>query len=82
MKSLPPSLQTGQFEATLAIEPSGIEWYFENLAKHWGSAWTFLKRTDVCVALQKDDLPVAHDDKGIAIAGTAFGSEGIIRENT
>jgi len=36
----------------------------------------------MCVALQKDDLPVAHDDKCVAIAGTAFDSEGITRENT
>gem|GEM_PF-2778227 len=82
MTSLPPSLQTGQFEVTLAIEPTRAGWYFGSLAKHRVSVWTLLKRTVMCVALQKDDLPVAHDDKCVAIAGTAFDSEGITRENT
>ena len=82
MTSLPPSLQSGKVVTTLTIEPMGAAWYFGIPAKHRVSVWTLLKRTVVCVALQMDDLPVAHDDKCVAMAGTAFGSEGITGENT
>lgn len=63
--------------ATLTIEPMGAAWYFGPPAGHRVSVWTLLKRTVVCVALQMEELPVAHDDKRVAIAGTAFDTEGI-----
>lgn len=82
MASHPRSSQSGKVVSTLTIEPAAIAWYFGTPAEHRVSVWTLLKRTVVCVALQIDDLAFAHDDKCVAIAGTAFGSEGITRENT
>lgn len=82
MTSLTPTLQSGSVVTTLRIEPAVAQWYFGTPAEHRVSVWTLLKQTVMCVALQKDDMPVAHDDKRVAIAGTAFGHEGITRGNT
>ena len=81
MISLPPTLQSGQVVATLTIEPSGPAWYFGTPAMHRVSVWTLLKRTGVCVDLQMDDLLMAHDDNGVAIAETCLWKRRHKREN-
>lgn len=66
---------------TLTIEPARAAWYFGTHAEHRVSAWTLLKRTAVCVALQMDDLRCAHDDKGVAIAEICLWKQRHNREN-